>query len=68
MVGFFSEGKAPVEQGATVEASTVVGVITALGLANDVPAGVAGEVVEKLVAEGDPVEFGQPLFRVEARK
>jgi len=32
---------------------------------NEVRAEVAGRIAEILVADGDPVEFGQPLFRVE---
>lgn len=39
-------------------------VVSALGLANDIESQVSGEVVEILVAEGDPVEYGQPLAKV----
>jgi acetyl-CoA carboxylase biotin carboxyl carrier protein len=32
---------------------------------NEIPAECAGRIVAALVQNGDPVEFGQPLFRVE---
>ncbi len=30
----------------------------------EIPAGVSGTIVEILAKNGQPVEFGQPLFRV----
>jgi acetyl-CoA carboxylase biotin carboxyl carrier protein len=35
---------------------------------NEIPAEVAGKVVSVLVANGEPVEFGQPLFKVDPRQ
>jgi acetyl-CoA carboxylase biotin carboxyl carrier protein len=32
---------------------------------NQIPAEMSGTIVEVLVENGDPVEFGQPLFRIE---
>jgi len=32
---------------------------------NQIPAEKAGRIIEVLVASGDAVEFGQPLFRIE---
>ena len=32
---------------------------------NEIPAEVSGKVAAVLVANGDPVEFGQPLFKVD---
>lgn len=63
-VGYFSPGKPEVTVGSKVESSQIVGVITALGLANDVESKSSGEVKEVLAREGEPVEYGQPLFRV----
>ncbi len=44
---------------------TVVCIIEAMKVFNQIPAETSGTVVEILVENGDPVEFGQPLFRVE---
>lgn len=63
-VGYFREVKTPTVAGQSVEAGQVVGEIVALGIANDVAVPADGEVVEVLVAAGDAVEFGQPLFKV----
>jgi len=35
---------------------------------NEIPAGVTGKIVAVLVESGDPVEFGQPLFKVDPRQ
>jgi len=51
--------------GSTVGAETVVCIIEAMKVFNQIPAEVSGKVVEILVENGDPVEFGQPLFRIE---
>ncbi len=50
--------------GSQVEKGQVFGEIVALGLANDLAANATGEVVEVLVAENDPVEFGQTILRI----
>jgi acetyl-CoA carboxylase biotin carboxyl carrier protein len=50
--------------GARVKPDTVVGLIEAMKLFNEIPAGCAGVVAEILVENGQPVEFGQVLFRV----
>jgi acetyl-CoA carboxylase biotin carboxyl carrier protein len=70
MVGTFYSSPAPdappfVEVGATVRAETTVCVIEAMKVFTDIPAGVSGKIVDVLVKNGQPVEFGQPLFRVE---
>lgn len=69
MVGTFysspnPESPAFVEVGATVHEKTVVGIIEAMKLLNDVEADVNGEIVEVLASNGELVEFGQPLFKV----
>ncbi|MCA9091818.1 MAG: acetyl-CoA carboxylase biotin carboxyl carrier protein, partial [Planctomycetaceae bacterium] len=50
--------------GSTVKADTIVCIVEAMKVFNQIPAEVSGTVVEVLVANGDPVEFNQPLFRV----
>ncbi|MEO2032063.1 MAG: acetyl-CoA carboxylase biotin carboxyl carrier protein [Planctomycetaceae bacterium] len=69
-VGTFYSAASPddepfVSVGSTVSAETVVCVIEAMKVFNQIPAETSGKVVEVLVENGDPVEFGQPLFRVE---
>lgn len=50
--------------GTVVKADTVVCLIEAMKVYNQITAEIAGTIVEVLVNSGDPVEFGQPLFRV----
>ena len=58
-------GAAPfVDVGAMVEPQTTIGIIEIMKLMNAVPAGVAGEVREVCVGDGDPVEYDQVLMRV----
>jgi acetyl-CoA carboxylase biotin carboxyl carrier protein len=58
-------GAAPfVSVGEKVEPDTAIGIIEVMKLMNSVPAGVAGEVVEVLVRDGELVEFEQPLMRL----
>ncbi|MBC6308085.1 acetyl-CoA carboxylase biotin carboxyl carrier protein [Listeria sp. FSL L7-1582] len=69
MVGTFysspnPESPAFVEVGAMVHEKTVVAIIEAMKLLNDVDADVNGEIVEVLASNGELVEFGQPLFKV----
>jgi acetyl-CoA carboxylase biotin carboxyl carrier protein len=70
MVGTFYSAPAPdaasfVQIGTQVEVGQVVCIIEAMKLMNEIKSEVRGKVVEILVNNGDPVEFGQPLFRVE---
>ena len=67
MVGTFYRAPGPdkaayVEVGATVKTSEPVCVIEAMKLLNEIEAGFDGVVKEILVENGQPVEFGQPLF------
>lgn len=71
MVGtFFSKPKPDkpdyVTVGAAVNPATVVCLIEAMKIFNEVPAGVAGTIAEVCVKNGDFVEFGTVLFRVSA--
>lgn len=51
--------------GARVEQGSVVGIIESLGLPNDVVAPAAGTLVAAGVSEGDAVEYGTVLGRIE---
>ncbi len=47
---------------------TTVCVVEAMKVFNEIPAEVSGQIVAVLVENGEPVEFGQPLFKVDTRK
>jgi len=69
-VGTFYRTPAPdqppfVEAGATVRKGQVLCIIEAMKLMNEIEAEVAGKIAEILVENGQPVEFGQALFRIE---
>ena len=53
-----------VQKGEKIEAGQVVGIVEAMKLMNQVPTQWAGEVLEVLVADGESVEFEQPLVRI----
>ena len=58
-------GEAPfVEVGARIKVGQTVCILEAMKLMNDLESEVGGEVVEILVENGTPVEFGQVLMRV----
>jgi acetyl-CoA carboxylase biotin carboxyl carrier protein len=70
MVGTFYRAPAPsappyVEVGSTIDEDTVICIIEAMKLMNEIKAEMRGRVVEVLVENGQPVEFNQPLFLVE---
>ena len=72
MVGTFYRAPAPdappfVEVGQEVDVGQVLCIIEAMKLMNEIKCEVAGRVVEILAENGDPVEFGQPLFVLEPR-
>ena len=69
MVGTFYRASAPgaepfVSVGTSVSEGQTVCVIEAMKLMNEIPADFAGVIKEILVENGQPVEFGQPLFVV----
>ncbi|MGR3310712.1 MAG: acetyl-CoA carboxylase biotin carboxyl carrier protein [Candidatus Brocadiales bacterium] len=69
MVGTFYRASSPgaepyVEIGSTVDHETVICVIEAMKIINEVKAEIDGEIIEVLIEDGKAVEFGQPLFRV----
>jgi len=60
-----SPGAAPfVAPGDHVEKGQVIAIIEAMKLMNEIEADVSGEVVKCLVANGQAIEFGQPLFSI----
>ncbi len=69
-VGTFYRAPSPdaspfVEVGQTVKKGQVVCIVEAMKLMNEIESEVAGKLVEVLVQNGHPVEFGQPLFKIE---
>ncbi len=69
-VGTFYRSPAPdqpsfIELGAPVKKGQVLCIIEAMKLMNEIESEVAGKVAECLAQNGQPVEFGQVLFRIE---
>ena len=54
-----------VEVGSQINADSVVCMIEAMKLFNEIEAEVSGKIVKILVEDGTPVEFGQPLYLVD---
>jgi acetyl-CoA carboxylase biotin carboxyl carrier protein len=72
MVGTFyaaSDPEAPpyVKVGDHVGPETTVCIVEAMKVFNEIPAETAGKIMSVLVENGAPVEFGQPLFKVDTR-
>lgn len=70
MVGTFYASSTPggpvlVEVGQTVEAGDVLCIIEAMKIMNQIEADVSGVIREVLAENGDPVEYGQPLFIID---
>jgi len=60
-----SPGAAPfVAPGDRVTKGQVIGVVEAMKLMNEIESDVTGEIVKCLVSNGQPIEFGQPLFSI----
>ena len=73
MVGTFYAAAGPesppfVKVGDHVGVDTTVCIIEAMKVFNEVPAEISGKIVAILVLNGDPVEYNQPLFRVDTSK
>ncbi|NGX55080.1 MAG: Biotin carboxyl carrier protein of acetyl-CoA carboxylase [Chlamydiae bacterium] len=69
MVGTFYSASSPengsfVKAGDQVDEETVVCILEAMKVMNEVKAGLKGKIAEILVKNGDPVEFGTKIFRV----
>jgi acetyl-CoA carboxylase biotin carboxyl carrier protein len=69
MVGTFYRSPSPdagpfTEVGTRVTAESVLCIVEAMKVMNEIKAEMSGEIVEILVENGEPVEFGQPLFLI----
>ncbi|MCH8044670.1 MAG: acetyl-CoA carboxylase biotin carboxyl carrier protein [Planctomycetes bacterium] len=69
MVGTFFTAASPdtedfVKVGDHVGPETTVCIVEAMKVFNEIPAEVSGKIVAVLVQNGDPVEFGQKIFKV----
>ena len=69
IVGTFYESPSPgsppfFKVGDTVEVGQILCIVEAMKLMNEIESDVAGEIVKKLVSNGQPVEYGQPLFAI----
>ncbi|MEE2705735.1 MAG: acetyl-CoA carboxylase biotin carboxyl carrier protein [Planctomycetota bacterium] len=70
MVGTFYTAANPdaaayVKVGDHVGPDTTVCIVEAMKVFNEIPAETSGKIVASLVENGDPVEYGQPLFKVD---
>lgn len=69
MVGTFYQSPSPeadpyIQVGDKIENDTIVCILEAMKLFNEIEAEVSGEIVDILVEDGEMVEYNQPLFRV----
>ena len=69
IVGTYYEAPSPgappfVKVGDTVDDGQILCIIEAMKLMNEIESDVAGEIVKKLATNGQPVEYGQPLFAI----
>ncbi len=69
MVGTFYRGASPesppfIDVGQEVNEDTVVCIIEAMKVMNEIKAEVKGTIAEVLIESGKPVQFGQPMFRL----
>lgn len=72
IVGTFYESPSPgspafIRIGDAIELGQPMCIVEAMKLMNEIESDVAGEVVKQLVHNGQPVEYGQPLFAVRVR-
>jgi acetyl-CoA carboxylase biotin carboxyl carrier protein len=72
IVGTFYEAPSPgaepfVKVGDRVESGQVICIVEAMKLMNEIECDAAGEIVKKMVASGQPVEYGQALFAIRPR-
>ena len=73
IVGTFYEAPSPgappfVKAGDQVEVGQVLCIVEAMKLMNEIECDVAGEIVKKLVSNGQPIEYGQELFTIRPKK
>jgi acetyl-CoA carboxylase biotin carboxyl carrier protein len=70
MVGTFYRAPSPeappyAEVGQTIETGQVICIIEAMKLMNEIKSEIKGKILEILVDNAEPVEFGQPMFLIE---
>jgi acetyl-CoA carboxylase biotin carboxyl carrier protein len=73
IVGTFYEAPSPgsppfVKVGDVLEVGQVLCIVEAMKLMNEIECDVAGELVKKLVANGQPIEYGQEMFAIRPKK
>jgi acetyl-CoA carboxylase biotin carboxyl carrier protein len=73
IVGTFYEAPSPgappfVKVGDAVEVGQVLCIVEAMKLLNEIESDVAGEIVKKMGSNGQPIEYGQELFAIRAKK
>jgi len=69
IVGTFYEAPSPgappfVKPGDVVSVGQVLCIVEAMKLMNEIESDIAGEIVKRLVTNGQPIEYGQPLFAI----
>jgi acetyl-CoA carboxylase biotin carboxyl carrier protein len=69
IVGTYYESPSPgteafVKVGSYVETGTILCIVEAMKLMNEIESDVSGEVIRIFVENGQPVEYGQPLFGI----
>jgi oxaloacetate decarboxylase (Na+ extruding) subunit alpha len=69
IVGTYYRAPAPdadpyIKVGQVIEAGQVVCIVEAMKVMNEIKADFSGTIVEILVENGDPVEFGQKMFKI----
>ena len=73
IVGTLYEAPSPgappfVKVGDIVEVGQVLCIVEAMKLLNEIESDVAGEIVKKMGSNGQPIEYGQELFAIRAKK
>jgi len=71
MIGTFYRSSSPdkppfVSVGDTVNVGDTICIIEAMKLFNEIEAEVSGKIVKVLIDDATPVEYGQPIFEIEA--
>src|SRR5437868_5221440 len=72
IVGTFYEAPSPgappfVKVGDVIAVGQILCIVEAMKLMNEIESDVAGEIVKKMVTNGQPIEYGQELFAVRQR-
>jgi acetyl-CoA carboxylase biotin carboxyl carrier protein len=72
IVGTFYESSSPgspvyVKEGDRVVVGQVLCIVEAMKLMNEIESDAAGQIVKILVSNGQPVEYGQPLFKIRTK-